>query len=66
MTSIIKFTPLSGGAYSEDPLCYLLEIDEYCILLDCGWNDDFNVDLLKNLKRVIHKVNAVLLSHPDM
>eukprot|EP01125_Pyxidicula_operculata_P014680 TRINITY_DN4916_c0_g1_i1.p1 TRINITY_DN4916_c0_g1~~TRINITY_DN4916_c0_g1_i1.p1 ORF type:complete len:585 (+),score=119.09 TRINITY_DN4916_c0_g1_i1:17-1771(+) len=65
MTSIIKFTPLCG-AYSEDPLCYLLEIDEYRILLDCGWNTDFDVELLKPLKRVVGKINAVLISHPDL
>lgn len=35
MTSIVKFTPLYG-ALSEQPLCSLLEIDEFLILLDCG------------------------------
>uniref|UniRef100_A0A6B2L931 Cleavage and polyadenylation specificity factor subunit 2 n=1 Tax=Arcella intermedia TaxID=1963864 RepID=A0A6B2L931_9EUKA len=65
MTSIIKFSPLCG-AYNEDPLCYLLEIDEYRILLDCGWNDDYDVQLLKPLKRVVGKINAVLISHPDL
>lgn len=35
MTSIVKFTSLLG-AHSENPLCSLLEIDNYKILLDCG------------------------------
>ena len=52
MTSYIKFTPLSG-AKSEDPLCYLLEIDEVKILLDCGWTDKFDVQDLTNLKKYI-------------
>lgn len=50
MTSYIKFTPISG-AKNEDALCYLLEIDEVKILLDCGWSDNFDVDDLVNLKK---------------
>jgi cleavage and polyadenylation specificity factor subunit 2 len=52
MTSIIKFTPISG-AKSEDPSCYLLEIDDFCILLDCGWDDSFDVNLLGPLKEYV-------------
>lgn len=50
MTAYIKFTALSG-ARNEDPLCYLLEIDEAKLLLDCGWTDDFNPEDLKQLRR---------------
>lgn len=50
MTSYIKFTPLSG-AKNENALCYLLEIDEVKILLDCGWNDQFEIQDLSNLKK---------------
>lgn len=50
MTSYIKFTPISG-AKNEDPLCYLLEIDEAKILLDCGWSDSFDEQDLVNLKK---------------
>lgn len=40
---MITFTPLSGGATSSHatPLCYLLQVDDIRILLDCGcpdWN----------------------------
>ena len=49
-SNYIRFTALSG-AKSESALCYLLEIDEAKILLDCGWNDAFDVDDLKQLKR---------------
>jgi len=65
MTSIIKFTPITG-ALAEQPLCYLLEIDELRILLDCGWNDSYDLNLLKPLARIAPKVNYVLISHPDL
>lgn len=52
MSSVIKFTPLSG-CYNEGPLCYLLQMDDINILLDCGWDDRFNVndDHLQQLKK---------------
>ncbi|KAF7729866.1 cleavage and polyadenylation specificity factor subunit 2 [Apophysomyces ossiformis] len=65
MTSYIKFTPISG-AKNEDALCYLLEIDEVKILLDCGWSDKFNVEDLANLKKVAKQIDVVLLSHCDL
>lgn len=42
MSSVIKFTPLSG-AKNEGPLCYLLQIDDFHILLDCGWDENFSI-----------------------
>ncbi|KAI8087359.1 beta-lactamase-like protein [Thamnidium elegans] len=65
MTSYIKFTPISG-AKNEDPLCYLLEIDEAKILLDCGWSDNFDEQDLANLKKIAKQVDAVLISHCDL
>ncbi|KAF1798785.1 beta-lactamase-like protein [Mucor lusitanicus] len=65
MTSYIKFTPISG-AKNEDPLCYLLEIDEVKILLDCGWSDSFREEDLANLKKVAKQIDAVVLSHCDL
>ncbi|KAK3819700.1 MAG: beta-lactamase-like protein [Benniella sp.] len=64
-SNYIRFTPLSG-AKSESALCYLLEIDEAKILLDCGWNDAFNVDDLRQLKRIAKNVDACLLSHSTL
>ncbi|KAG9319398.1 hypothetical protein KVV02_004086 [Mortierella alpina] len=61
-SNYIRFTALSG-AKSESALCYLLEIDEAKILLDCGWNDAFDVEDLKQLRRVAKDVDACLLSH---
>ncbi|KAI8145312.1 beta-lactamase-like protein [Fennellomyces sp. T-0311] len=65
MTSYIKFTPISG-AKNEDALCYLLEIDEVKILLDCGWSDKFDVEDLATLKKVAKQIDALLISHCDL
>ena len=50
MTSIIKLTAISG-AKDESPPCYLLQVDELKILLDCGWDENFDPDFIKELKR---------------
>ncbi|XP_011409895.2 PREDICTED: cleavage and polyadenylation specificity factor subunit 2-like [Amphimedon queenslandica] len=65
MTSIIKFTALSG-AKGEGPPCYLLQVDEFCFLLDCGWDEFFSPEIAENIKKHIHQIDAVLLSHPDV
>ncbi|KAF9172141.1 cleavage and polyadenylation specificity factor subunit 2 [Mortierella sp. AD010] len=64
-SNYIRFTALSG-AKSESALCYLLEIDEAKILLDCGWNDAFDVEDLRQLKRIAKDVDACLLSHSTL
>ncbi|XP_036335119.1 probable cleavage and polyadenylation specificity factor subunit 2 isoform X2 [Rhagoletis pomonella] len=65
MTSIIKLHTISG-AMDESPPCYILQIDEVRILLDCGWDEKFDPNLIKELKRHVHTIDAVLLSHPDV
>lgn len=50
MTSIIKLTVLSG-AYDEGPLCYLLQVDEFRFLLDCGWNESFSAEIMEPIKK---------------
>jgi cleavage and polyadenylation specificity factor subunit 2 len=73
MSNSIQFTPLSGSQ-DEGPLCYLLEIDDIRILLDCGWDVEFNPDRLHNLKRyqiesnvrIARDIDVVLLSHADL
>uniref|UniRef100_A0A6V7ING6 Cleavage and polyadenylation specificity factor subunit 2 n=1 Tax=Bracon brevicornis TaxID=1563983 RepID=A0A6V7ING6_9HYME len=49
----------------ESPPCYILQVDELRILLDCGWNEKFDQDFMKELKRHVHQIDAVLLSYPD-
>ncbi|KAI9362898.1 beta-lactamase-like protein [Zopfochytrium polystomum] len=65
MTSFVRFMPLSG-AMDEGPLCYLLQIDEARILLDCGWSDSFDANALRFLAGVAKHVDAVLLTHADL
>jgi cleavage and polyadenylation specificity factor subunit 2 len=65
MTSIIKFTALSG-AHDEAPPCYLLQVDDFCFLLDCGWDPHFNMTTVETVKRHLPQIDAVLLSFPDM
>ncbi|XP_036127563.1 cleavage and polyadenylation specificity factor subunit 2 isoform X2 [Molossus molossus] len=64
MTSIIKLTTLSG-VQEESALCYLLQVDEYRFLLDCGWDEHFSMDIIDSLRKHVHQIDAVLLSHPD-
>ena len=66
MASIIRLCPLSGGAGEETPHCYVLEVDQFTFLLDCGWDPNFSQDIIVQLKKYSHKIDAVLLSHPDI
>ena len=64
MGTSVQVMPLSG-AHSEAPLCYLLQVDGFRFLLDCGWTDSFDLTVLEPLKSVAPTVDAVLLSYPD-
>ncbi|CAN4087744.1 unnamed protein product [Withania somnifera] len=64
MGTSVHVTPLCG-VYNENPLSYLVSIDGFNFLIDCGWNDHFDTSLLQPLSRVASTVDAVLLSHPD-
>lgn len=65
--SSIKFIPLSG-ALNEDPLCYILDLDDYYILLDCGIDEKFSVQssYIQELSKYVSKIKVVLLSHSDL
>ncbi|GBG26003.1 Cleavage and polyadenylation specificity factor subunit 2 [Hondaea fermentalgiana] len=65
MDERVLFTPLCG-AHNEDPLAYLLQIDDTRILLDCGWNDNFDPAMLEPLRAVVPTVNLVLVSFADL
>ena len=68
MSSSVKFTPICGAHTSSStptPLCYLLQIDEFNILLDCGWSEPFDVAVLEPLAAVAPTIDAILLSHAD-
>lgn len=54
METSVRFTPLTG-VDAESPLCYLLEIDSFTILLDCGWDENFDEVALEPVKRYAAK-----------
>lgn len=58
MTSIIKLHALSG-AMDESPPCYLLQIDEAKILLDCGWDEKFDPNFIKEIKRSLQPPHSI-------
>ena len=62
----VAFTPLAGARVDGGACCYLLELGEFCLLLDCGWDDSFDPALLSALAEVAPRVDAVLLSHGDL
>ncbi|KAG9144402.1 hypothetical protein Leryth_017536 [Lithospermum erythrorhizon] len=64
MGTSVQVTPLCG-VYNENPLSYLVSVDGFNFLIDCGWNDHFDISILQPLARVASTVDAVLLSHPD-
>ena len=64
MGTRISFKPLCG-VHGSDPLCYLLQVDEFTFLLDCGWSDRMDEAALQPLRDMIPQIDAVLLSHSD-
>ena len=69
MPTSVRFTPLSGTrSSSSSACCYLLEVDEFKILLDCGSDDSFadRQWLDERLGPIASLVDAVLLSHGDL
>ncbi|CAJ0920030.1 unnamed protein product, partial [Mesorhabditis belari] len=60
----IRLLPLSG-VYDDGPYCYLLMIDECCILLDCGWDDRFNMEYIDKIMAHAPSIDAILISHSD-
>ncbi|WKX88238.1 hypothetical protein Q1695_008124 [Nippostrongylus brasiliensis] len=64
MSSVVKLEPLSG-VKDEGPLCYLLQIEETYLLLDCGWDDKFDMAYIDSIKSRVSQISAVLITHPD-
>jgi hypothetical protein len=48
MAAAVSFRALVCG--EEAAMCYLLQINSFNILLDCGWDDSFDPTTLKSLK----------------
>uniref|UniRef100_A0A672GF25 Cleavage and polyadenylation specificity factor subunit 2 n=1 Tax=Salarias fasciatus TaxID=181472 RepID=A0A672GF25_SALFA len=65
MTSIIKLTAVSG-VQEESALCYLLQVDEFRFLLDCGWDENFSMDIIDAMKRWFFKYYFTLFTLDDV
>lgn len=63
-TSIL-FSPVYGAS-SHAALCYVLQVNGITLLLDCGWTDGFDTELLAPLELQADSVQAVLLSHASL
>lgn len=50
MTAVNVYFSSLYGVDSEGPLSYMLQIDATKVLLDCGWDDNFDVAFLEPLK----------------
>lgn len=46
----VSFTPVYG-VLSDSPVCFILDIDDVCILLDCGWREPFDSSAVQALKQ---------------
>lgn len=64
MTSIVKFEGV-WGVGDETPHCYLLTVDDFTFLLDCGWDEKFDKSYIDRLAKILPKVDCVLISYPD-
>jgi hypothetical protein len=53
----VRFVPLIG-VHSRQPLSYLLEVEGFTFLLDCGWNDAYDTLLLQPLVDVLPQIDA--------
>ncbi|KAF5840626.1 beta-lactamase-like protein [Dunaliella salina] len=65
MGCAIKFTPLLDLG-PEQPVCGLLEIDNVTLLMNCGWSEQFDEQLLEPVISKLPHVDAVVLTHPDV
>lgn len=65
MGTRVVFTPLSG-ADAASPPAYLLEVNGFTFLLDAGWDERFDPAALEALRKAALRVDAVLISHPDI
>jgi len=64
MTSIINLTCISGGQDCSPP-CYLLQIDQFRCLLDCGWDEKFSLHIVEEIEKYYPTLDAILISYPD-
>ena len=61
MGTSVQVSPLCG-VYNENPLSYLVSIDSFNFLIDCGWNDHFDPTLLQPLSKYYQSLSSFSLS----
>lgn len=44
----------------------LIQVDQVFFLLDCGWDERFDMAYIEAVKRRVPQINAVLLSYADI
>ena len=54
------------GLSDTDPSCYILTCGTVKILLDCGWNYEFDEKLVNNLAAIASEIDLILLSYADI
>uniref|UniRef100_A0A5K3EU55 Cleavage and polyadenylation specificity factor subunit 2 n=1 Tax=Mesocestoides corti TaxID=53468 RepID=A0A5K3EU55_MESCO len=64
-TSIIKLHTFSGAGDGGPP-CFLLQVDDFYCLLDCGWSEDLPSSRIAELAKWVKKIDAVLISHQSL
>lgn len=62
----VRFTPIYGSRSRHRALSNVLSIDDFNILLDCGWTSSFDPQHLKNLAAIAPTIHAVLITHSDL
>ena len=61
---MFNFTPLLGAQSNSTVQQSLLELDGGIkILVDVGWNEDFDADILKELEKHVPTLSFILLTH---
>jgi cleavage and polyadenylation specificity factor subunit 2 len=60
MTAIIRFRSLYG-TQEDEPLCQVLEVDDFTFLLDCGWTSQFDTQILEPLKKYLQNRSFLLI-----
>lgn len=52
----LRFTPLYG-VHGGGPLSYLLEVGNFIVLLDCGWDDRYDPKMLRPLLDILDHID---------
>jgi hypothetical protein len=66
-SGLFQITPLyPSDAGHLSPRASLLRIDDFCLLLDCGWDERFDVRSLEPIIHSLNEIDAVIVSYPDL